>query len=161
MHTRGRAAGPRRWLALVVWLALVTVGGACVDHPVGPARTYSAYEGKAVNSAEAALSAVQTAKLTADSAAAGNAFGPYAGVVLSESETSLVGVQGTFLSIQPPNGRADALARDLNGMLSKAADHLVALRVAARRGELAELGRLAESLVDDPAALETFVKEHG
>src|SRR5204863_1068824 len=82
---------------------------ACTPHPVGPARTFDKYEGKAVTTAESALSAVQTVRLLIETSDRGHGFGPYLSVSVSDQEESLSGVQGTFVSIQPPNAKADAL----------------------------------------------------
>jgi hypothetical protein len=132
----------------------------CVAHPVGPARTFSKYEGKAVSSAEAAQSSVATVQLVASTAAAGKAFGPYTVVSVSEQEEGLSAVEGTFASIQPPDQRADALRDELGAILSSALDHVADVRIAARRGHLDELDRVAAPLEDDAAALDAFVARH-
>ena len=147
-------------------LALVATGaacwlGGCVAHPVGPARTFSSYEGKAVSSAEAAQSAVATVQLLATTAAAGKAFGPYTVVSVGEQEEDLSATEGTFASIQPPDRRADALRVELGAILSSAVDHVADVRIAARRGHLADLDRVAAPLRADAAALDGFVARHG
>jgi len=134
--------------------------GGCVAHPIGPARTFGKYKGKAVTTAESALSAVETARLTADAAARGNAFGPYAGSVISEAEESARGVRATFASVQPPDQQADALSSELDGLLAAAVTHLTAARVAARRGDLPTLGRVAQPLTADADALQAFIDGH-
>jgi len=146
--------------------AVLAVCGACslascVAHPVGPARTYSTYEAKAVTSAEAAQSSVATVQLVATTAAAGEAFGPYTGVSVSEQEEGLSAVEGTFASIQPPDRRADALRDELGAILASAVDHVADVRIAARRGDLADLDRVAAPLRADAAALSAFVARHG
>jgi hypothetical protein len=141
-------------------VALVAVAAGCVAHPVGPARTYGKYEGKAVTTAKGALSAVETARLIADSASRGNAFGPYTGIVVSEAEDSASGVQGTFASIQPPDDRAGKLSSELDAVLSDAVTHLRDLRVAARRDELSRLGDVAAPLADDSRRLNDFIQAH-
>jgi hypothetical protein len=133
---------------------------ACVPHPVGPARTYGKYEGKAVTTAESALSAVQSARLTATGATRHHLFGTYVGLVLGESEDNLSGLAGTFGSIQPPDEHADALRTELNSLLSDAGDHLAVLRIAARRGRIDELAALAEPLAADAEKLDGFVEAH-
>ena len=140
-------------------IAALALAG-CVAHPVGPARTFSKYEGKAVTTAEAALSAVETARLTADAASRGNAFGPYAATVISEAEESARGARGTFASVQPPGSRADALSAQLDGLLSATVNDLTTLRVAARRGELERLGAVAGPLAADSDRLNTFIESH-
>ena len=146
--------------AAVLTLALCVASTACVSHPVGPARTFAKYEGKAATTAESALSEVQTAKLAADTAQKGNAFGPYTSQVLGDAEESIAGLDGTFGSIQPPDEHADQLAKDLGTMLGDAEDHVTDLRVAVRRGELRDLEDLIAPLEDDIDALEGFLEEH-
>ena len=146
--------------------AVLAVCGACslascVAHPVGPARTYPTYEAKAVTSAEAAQSSVATVQLVASTAAAGKAFGPYTVVSVSEQEEGLSAVEGTFASIQPPDRRADALRDELSAILTSAVDHVADVRIAARRGDLADLDRVAAPLRGDAAALDAFVARHG
>ena len=68
------------------WAALLIALAACTTHPVGPARTFDAYEGKAVTTAEAALSAAETVRLAAETAGLGHAFGPYLSVLISGQE---------------------------------------------------------------------------
>ena len=133
---------------------------ACVPHPIGPARTFAKYEGKAATTAESALSAVQTARLTARAATRHRLFGPYVGQVLGESEDAVSGLAGTFASIQPPDDEADDLRQELGQLLNDAEDHLSELRVAARRGEIDELREKAVPLEDDAEKLSTFLERH-
>jgi hypothetical protein len=142
-------------------LAVVTAAAACVSHPVGPARTYGKYEGKAVTTAEAALSQVETVRLAAEAAAKGNAFGPYTGVVVSDAEESLAGLQGTFGSIQPPDARGDDLLEELDELIADAAGHVTDVRIAVRRGELRTIGDVAAPLAVDSEHLSRFVQDHG
>jgi hypothetical protein len=144
----------------VVALLLVVLSSACVAHPVGPARTFGKYESKARTTAESALSEVQTAKLVAEAAASGNAFGPFTGLVLGDAEEALAGLDGTFGSIQPPDERADRLRDDLGAILADAEDHVAELRIAARRGQLRDLGDLAASLDGDIELLQHLLEEH-
>jgi hypothetical protein len=138
---------------------LLLLGAGCVSHPVGPARTIAAYEGKARTTAESAISEVATARLVARAAADGRAFGPYTSQVLSAAEESLSGLDGTFGSVQPPGDDADQLRSRLSDVLAEAEDHVAALRIAARRGLLSDLGALAAPLDDDEATLEALVEE--
>jgi len=138
---------------------LLLAAAGCA-HPVGPARTFGKYEGKATTTASAALSNVQTARLVAEAAAKGNVFGPYASSVVSDAEESLDGLSGTFGSIQPPDGRADDLRDELDQLLSDALDHVTDVRIAARRGELATLDDTAAALAGDAEHLEAFVEQH-
>ena len=141
-------------------LVLLATLAGCVAHPVGPARTFGKYEGQAVTTAESALSAVQTVRLVADAAAKGKTLGPYTAILSSEQEDALSGVQGTFGSIQPPDAKADRLRATLNAILTPALDHVSAVRIAARRGQLLRLGAVAAPLKADALALEAFIAAH-
>ena len=147
-------------LCAVAGALAVATSSACVAHPVGPARTFAKYEGKAVTTAEGARSAVETALLVAETASRGNAFGPYASVMASEAEESATAVQGTFASIQPPNAKADALRAELDGILGAAVEHLAALRVAIRRGELRDARDTARPLRFGSRELKAFEDAH-
>ena len=141
-------------------MVLASVLSSCVAHPVGPARTSGKYEGKAVTTARGALSAVQSTRLASSAASDGNLLGSYAVVLLSEEEDSLSGVQGTFNSIQPPNEESDELRARLNDILSSALDHVSAVRISARRGELRALHTVAAPLDSDAQALKRFIAGH-
>jgi hypothetical protein len=151
---RGVAVG------VIVVLLLTTLGWRMVPHPVGAARTEGKYRGKAVTTAKGADSHVMTALLASRSASRGNAFGPYIGLVVSDAEEALSGVQGTFDSIQPPDSVADALRQELDGLLGDAISHVARIRIAARRGELSQLDALARPLVEDARKLESFMDAH-
>lgn len=146
----------RAVLAIVATLGM----SACVSHPVGPARTFGTYEGKARTTAESALSELETARLVAHAASKGNAFGPYTGQVLSDAEESLGGLAGTFGSIQPPDERADRVRADLGELLTTAQDDVATVRIAARRGHLHDLADVAAPLDDDIAKVQAFLREH-
>ncbi|HEV7886753.1 MAG TPA: hypothetical protein VGO92_04280 [Acidimicrobiales bacterium] len=146
-----------------VLLGLLACGigaSACVPHPVGPARTYGKYEGKAVTTAESALSTVETVRLAAGTASKDHAFGPYLSELVSDMEESASGVQGTFESIQPPDERADQLRDDLDQLLSDVVDHIAAVRVAVRRGRILDLDQAAQDLDEDSQKLNDFAEEH-
>jgi len=152
--------GRRRFIgvvgALVVALCFGLLAARMVPHPVGAARTYGKYASKAVTTAAGAESNVQTAILVSEAASAGNAFGPFTSLVLSDAEDGVSGLQGTFDSIQPPDARADALGDELDALLGGALGHLRTLRIAARRGELADLAELAKPLEPYARQLASF-----
>ena len=127
---------------------------------VGPARSFEAYEGKAGATADAAHSAVETARLAAETAAADDAFAPYLSVLISETEEDASSVQGTFDSIQPPDDRSDKLREQLDALLSRAVSGLADLRVAVKRGELQDLERLAAPLAEVSKGLDAFAEAH-
>jgi hypothetical protein len=148
-------------LAVAAMVGSAVVAGGCLAHPVGPARSFSAYEGKAMTTAEAARSAVATVQLVSDASTDGGTFGPYTAVTISEQEDGLSAVQGTFASIQPPDTDADRLRSELDAILASALDHVSQVRIAARRGELADLDQVASPLAGDIEALDAFVEDHG
>ena len=136
--------------------ALATGLAACV----GPARSFTAFEGKAGATAATALSAVQTARLTARMATRDRAFGPYVSVVLSESEEQASGAQGIFDSIQPPDAPSDDLRDELDDILTRAVGVLADLRITARRHRLDLLARKAAPLLDVAKDLRAFTERH-
>jgi hypothetical protein len=125
-----------------------------------PARTFDAYEHKAKDTAETVLSAVQTARLGADAATSGDAFGPYTSVLLSEAEELAAHAHSTFDSVQPPDAHADRLRERLGKLLARADDGLSTLRIAARRSELDELRGLARPLRPLARELDVFIARH-
>jgi hypothetical protein len=148
-------------MTLVVAITLTLTVAGCTPHPVGPARTFDKYEGKARTTAEGAVSAVEALRVLAEAAKKHNLFGPYAGIVASEQEDALSGLQSTFDSIQPPGRKADRVKTELDALLSDAADHASAVRVAARRNQLDQLAEKAAPLGDDSDKLQQFLKDHG
>jgi hypothetical protein len=132
------------------WVAVLLLVGACT----GPVRSSEVYESKAGQTAETAASAVQTALLAVDAAKGSKAFGRYLTQVLVQAEEDADAAQGTFAAIQPPDQRADELRGRLDDLLTQATGTLAELRIAARRGRLADLPELAEELDD-------FAEAHG
>jgi hypothetical protein len=149
-------AVPARRVAAAI-LAIGLAGG-CVAHPVGPARTFEKYQGKAVTTANSALSSVEVVRLAADTAH--KSFGPYTAGVISDAEEAVTKVEGTFDSIQPPDARADSLHDELSRLLGDAADHIRDVRLAARRGQLDNLAEEAGPLRDDAAQLRDFAEKN-
>ena len=139
------------------WVAVLLLVGACT----GPVRSSAVYESKAGQTAAAVASAVQTALLATDAARGDKAYGRYLTQVLVEAEEDAGSAQGTFDAIQPPDQRADELRASLDDLLSDATDTLADLRIAARRGRLAELPELAKPLPEVAAKLDEFAEAHG
>jgi hypothetical protein len=138
------------------WLAIVLLLGACT----GPVRSTNVYESKAGATAETVASAVETARLAVDAAGQDKAFGRYLAQVLAEAEEDADAAQGTFDAIQPPDGRADELRDHLDELLSRASDTLTELRIAARRGDTAELAGPAAALAELADRLHTFAEAY-
>ena len=126
----------------------------------GPVRSFTVYESKAGKTAQAAVSAVQTALLATDAAAAGKAYGRYLSETLAEAEADLTSAQGTFDGIQPPEDRSDQLRGELDELLGKAVEGLADLRIAARRGRFGELPAIARPLHGLSDRLDGFAKAH-
>jgi hypothetical protein len=143
-------------LILIVGVALI-VG----LQPMTPARTADDYAHKAKDTAESALSAVQTARLGARVGTRGDAFGPYVSVILSESETAVTRAQGSFDRVQPPDRRSDRTRDHLGRILDRANDAVSQLRINARRGELDRLEREARPLRALARELRAFIEDPG
>ena len=160
---RGARGRPHYLRALVilglVLLLLTVLATRAVPHPVGAARTFGKYEGKAVTTAESALSAVETSALIARTYDEGNSFGPYAGQVATDAEADVAAVAGTFNSIQPPDRRSDELQSELDQLLSDASEHTRSVRVALRRSEPPDAD-LLHDLDADAERLHAFVEAH-
>jgi hypothetical protein len=142
----------RSWVAV----PLLVVAAACT----GPVRSFGVYEAKAGRTAETVASAAQTALLAADAGGDGKAFGRYLTQVLVESERDADAAQGTFDAIQPPDRRADELRDRLDELLTEATSTLAELRIAARRGRIAELPELARPLAKVAERLDAFAEAH-
>jgi hypothetical protein len=145
-----------RAIALIVCLGAGTV--ACGEHSVGPARTYDDYERKSRTTAEVVLSAVETVRLLAETASDGKAWGTYTGVSVSEQEDTAAAAHGDFDSIQPPDARADDLRDRLGGILDDVDEHIAAVRIEVRRGNLDALADTAAPLAADSEALQHYLE---
>jgi hypothetical protein len=136
-----------------VWAAAFLLVGC-----VGPARTFSAYQGKAASAADEMSSAVATALLAVRVAVADHAFLPYVSVTIADAERDAAGIQGAFDSIQPPDRQSDVVRRELDDLFGAAVDTISNLRIAARRGEVATLVQLAAPLDHLSDQLDGFSK---
>ncbi|MFC9295117.1 hypothetical protein ACFTWH_18695 [Streptomyces sp. NPDC057011] len=125
----------------------------------GSSRTDEDYQLKAANTAEAAASAVGTARLAVLAAGRGNASGSYLSVLLGEAEKDLAGAEQAFTSRQPPSEAADRVRDQVSEALTEAGDALAAARISARRGEASELGGHAADLSRAKARLERLEEQ--
>jgi hypothetical protein len=135
---------------------LLIVATACV----APARSFDAYEGKAVDTADSALSAVETGRLAAATAGREDSFATTLSVVLADAESEASGARSIFESIQPPDPRSDELRTQLDSILVRAVDGLSRLRITARRGEISALPRVAQPLEAVSQDLQAFSNAH-
>jgi hypothetical protein len=137
-------------------LLLVVLVSGCT----GPVRSFGVYESKGGKTAGAVVSAIETARLAVTAAARDRAYGRYLGQVLAEAEEDATAAQGTFDAIQPPDRRADRLRAELDDLLTPTLSSLADLRIAARRGDLVDLPRLAAPLVGLSKRLDDFARAH-
>jgi hypothetical protein len=144
----------------VVVLTLLVLIGLGLSGCVAPARTYAAYEGKAADTADTVLSAVETARLAASAAGQNDAFAPYLTAVLGEAEGDASSARGLFDSIQPPDPHSDRLRARLDRLMDQAIEGLGRLRISVRRGGVAQLPALARPLASISDALDAFSKAH-
>jgi len=144
---------------VVAATALGVLLAACVQ-PVGPARTFDSYEHKAKDTAQTALSAVQTGRLGAQAAKRDDTFAPYLAVLVSEAEDEASSAQTTFDSVQPPNDKSDNLRDNLDPLLTRAVDALSQARIAARRADFDEVAKQEPKLAKSARELDRFVEAH-
>jgi hypothetical protein len=126
----------------------------------GPVRSFAVYGSKAGQTAKAVGSAVETARLAVSVTSADKAYGRYVAQVLAEAEEDATAAQGTFDAIQPPDRRADRRRSDLDDLLTQAVSSLADMRIAARRGDLTDLPRLAAPLAEVSGVLADFSQAH-
>jgi hypothetical protein len=142
----------RRGTIALVLLAMT----ACV----APARSFDAYEGKAADTSDSVLSAVETARLAASIAGKDDSSAPTLAIVLADAEKDASGTRGIFESIQPPDPRASELRTQLDAILDRAVDGLSRLRIAVRRGEISALPHVAQPLAGVSRDLQSFSDAH-
>ena len=128
---------------------------------VAPARSQAAYQGKAVDTAEAVVSAARTVLLTARLAADGRSFAPTVAVTVADAESDAASARDAFASVQPPDGASDAIRRDLLPAVERAVRVIELVRIAARRGELDRLPAIARPLDAIATGLDRFSTTEG
>lgn len=117
-----------------VLVALVAVG-ACA----GPTVTDRGYEKKAGKSAQALASAVATVQLAVRVASQDRATSAYVQVLIEDAESSVDGVDTAFMSRWAPTRAGDDLREELGGLLQQVDDAVAGLRIAVRRGDVAQM----------------------
>ena len=150
-----------RRITIAVLILVVAVALIVGLKPMTAARTKDDYAHKAKDTAESALSSVQTARLAAQVGSRGDAFGPYVSVLLSESETAVTKAQGSFDRVQPPDAWSDRTRAHLGRILNRANDAVSQLRITARRSELGRLAREARPLKNIARELRVFIQDPG
>jgi hypothetical protein len=142
------------------------LAGACcalvLTGCVGPAPDDAAYEAKAAQTAQSALSAARTALLSSRTFLDDRLTSAYLDPVLTAAEQTLGSVRTTFDSVQPPpTAASDDLRSTLDPLLESAGSDLTELRIAARRDRTGALGSTADHLSKTADQLEAFAAEHG
>jgi hypothetical protein len=148
----------RPWFVVGITLLAVVLAG-CVQ-PVGPAWSFESYEAKAKDTAETALSSVETGRLGAQTAKNDDSFAPYLAVLISEAEDRASSAHTTFDSVQPPDRKSDRLREKLDSLLVRANDALSQTRIAARRADFDEVAKQATPLRQSAKELRAFVQAH-
>lgn len=77
-------------------------------------------------------SAAQAAQLAIDR----RAFQPYLGVVVSDAEGALDGIESTFGDLQPPSVDDEAIRSEVLGVVGDAADEVASIRVDILAGRV-------------------------
>jgi hypothetical protein len=141
---------------LVVCLSLLVAATSCV----GPARSFAVYESRAADSASEAVSAVETVRAGIHDALGNDAFSPYVSALMNDAEEAATTAQGHFAGIQPPDGASDRLREELLPLLQRSSTVVGRARIAARRGDVAELAALQNPLGQVSGDLSSFIERH-
>ncbi|HEY9376891.1 MAG TPA: hypothetical protein VIQ02_07325 [Jiangellaceae bacterium] len=123
----------RMWGAALAVLLGLGMGG-CVT----PATGTDSYRGKASMSVEAAISEVESTRITVQALLDDRMLAPYADETITASETALDSIAAAFGSVQPPVG-SDELRETVTTLVSDAEDAVAAARIGARRSDRVEL----------------------
>jgi uncharacterized membrane protein len=136
--------------------ALIAGASGCVM----PARSFAAYEGKAVESAKESQSAVGTALLATSQLLDHKTSATAGSVTMSNAEADANAAAASFGSVQPPDHRSDELRSQLNQIEQAATSTITDMRIAARRGDLESLAASAHDLSGVQQQLQKFQQEH-
>src|SRR4051794_25104600 len=99
-------------------VAAVAVVAACA----GPTYTDSALRSQASRSASAAVSELETMKLVVEAQLEGKSWWQYTDVVVTDSESTLSSIEGTFASRQPPSSASTRVRAKVVDALGNAVD---------------------------------------
>ena len=143
-------------------VAAIALGVAGCVKTISPARTFDAYEHKAKDTAETALSSVETARLGARVGHRRRRVRPVrVGAALGGRRRRVQGARDLRQRAAARRPRPTASAGSSGDLLT--ADRRRTsrtLRIAARRGELDRLSRLAEPLRPLARKLDRFISSH-
>lgn len=122
----------------------------------GPARTTSAYEAKAAETADEVVSASRTVLLAAQLGDDGRSFSSTIAVTIADAETDADTARDAFSSIQPPDAASDQIRATLLPTVQQACDVIADVRIAARRADVGALVSTAAPLAQIADQLESF-----
>jgi hypothetical protein len=141
----------------VVWL----LGGYLALSACAPtARTAGPYKAKAVKTAEAVASAVNSDLILIEAAKQKHTTAAYVSVATSQAEDSGSQAAATFRSIQPPDRRSDVLRSQLGDLLDEAEKSLGDTRIVGRRGDRDALVSSKNDLEQVATKLRDFADQH-
>jgi hypothetical protein len=115
---------------------------------VAPAFNTSQYEAKVVATAESAVSAIESVRLSLDLMDRHGLPRAPIDVAVSAQEDVLGAVSGSFGLAQPPNDVSLELRQELMGLLDEAQAKLEGARIALRQGDLNEAVATIESAAE-------------
>jgi hypothetical protein len=157
-NRRLRLESSRAMPRFAATIAVLTLSAAACT---GPARTNSAYESKAANTAEEVVSASRTVLLAAQVGDANRSFPQTIAVTIADAEVDAESARDAFSSIQPPDAASDKIRADLLPTVQHACDLIAEVRIAARRAEVGTLSQTAAPLEQLADQLDAFATRYG
>jgi hypothetical protein len=140
----------RARIALALAIAALLTQGC-----TAPAFNESQYRSKVANTAESAVSVIETVRLALDDATRHTLPIAPIDVTVSAQEDIIGAVAGTFSSVQPPTEEMDALRTKVLDLLAEAQTKVETARIELRRGDLDE----AFSTIEEAAEVSTELDE--
>jgi hypothetical protein len=140
---------------------LVAAACALAISCTGPARTTSAYESKAANTAEEVVSASRTVLLAAEIGDEQRSFPQTISIAIADAEDDAETARDAFASIPPPDATSDEIRATVLPLVARACDVIAEVRIAARRADVASLARDAAPLQDLADQLDGLAQRYG
>ena len=113
-------------------VAAIALVGACIWYVTAPPKGEDGYRERAAATAEALVSQVESARLWAETEAAGKTLPPTALVGLEEAEEDAEAAAAKFEGYEPPDGVEEQRER-LVSLAGEASEALAAIRIAAQQ----------------------------
>jgi hypothetical protein len=124
------------------------------------AEERAAYREDAVSALESGLGEARAAEMAGTQWIMGRSTGPFARVVVGESESSLSAEAGWFGGLQPPTPAEDPVRQEALGALDEASGAVADLRIALERADragtvraLREVGAAAATVEETAEAM--------